>query len=183
VAISRQYDANVYYARAKCLGASVLAGAHQKPFQGNLPYDYIVWIDSDMVWSPQQIEKLISNGVDICSGLYLMENGQQMPVVKEWDIEYFKEHGTFKFLTPSDLTNDDLIKVVYTGMGCMVVRQGVYESVSYPWFEPQTTTFGNVVDFASEDVSFCLKAQQQGFTIYVDPTVRCGHLKERILSI
>jgi GT2 family glycosyltransferase len=36
-----------------------------------------------------------------------------------------------------------------------------------------------VVDTVSEDISWCMKAQQAGFKIYMDAEVRVGHMKTR----
>ena len=41
----------VYYARNLCLGGDVRRGINQKPFDGKIDYDYLMWIDSDMVFS------------------------------------------------------------------------------------------------------------------------------------
>lgn len=185
IILSQRHNSNVYYVRAQCLGAGVLRGRHQKPFDGKIPYDYIMWIDSDQTFEPNQFFKLLSNKKDICGGLYLMDGGREFPVVKEWDTQYFEKEGTFKFLTPMDFPPDrSLMEVVYTGFGFLLVKYGVFESIEYPWFEPQMVTIGeNISDFASEDVSFCLKARKAGFKIHVDPTVIVGHEKSQILHI
>ena len=47
---SLSYDPVVYYARNRVLGGNNTAGKIQKPFQGTVAYDYMIWIDSDMVW-------------------------------------------------------------------------------------------------------------------------------------
>ena len=38
----------VNFARCKCLGANVLRGPKQIPWDGKLKYDYQLWIDSDI---------------------------------------------------------------------------------------------------------------------------------------
>jgi GT2 family glycosyltransferase len=35
-----------------------------------------------------------------------------------------------------------------------------------------------MVDFTTEDVAFCLRAREKGYTVYVDPQVRVGHEKK-----
>jgi GT2 family glycosyltransferase len=183
IILSQRYNSNVYYVRSQCLGANVLSGKNQKPFQGNVDYDYIMWIDSDQVFQPDQVFKLISHNKEITAGLYFMEGGKQYAAVKEWDEEYFKQHATFKFLEPMDiLPNQSLMEVAYSGMGFMLVKRGVYEKIDYPWFEPQIINIGNkIIDFASEDVSFCLKAKSNGIKIYIDPSVIVGHEKTTVL--
>ena len=55
-----RYTSNVYHVRNMCLGGDVTKGARQKPFQGNIDYDYIMWIDSDMVFKPEDFTALIN---------------------------------------------------------------------------------------------------------------------------
>ena len=111
-----------------------------------------------------------------------MEGGKQYAVVQDWNKEFFKKTGSFKFLEPSDLSPDGkLMEVVYSGFGFLLTKFGVFENIKYPWFEPQMTDFGDGIrDFASEDVSFCLKARQVGYKIYIDPSVIVGHEKMTI---
>ena len=72
-----------------------------------------------------------------------------------------------------------LMQVEYTGFGWMLVKKGVFESLKYPWFTPifERKIAKGVVDFCSEDVSFCKKVLKQGYKIYVDTTIVVGHEK------
>lgn len=188
--VSRQYDAVVSFSRTKCLGGNVLAGPAQKPFQGQVDYDYILWIDSDIVFSPNQLDQLLKHDKDIVSGLYMMKDQLNFAAVKKWDTEFFKQNGTFQFLTPQSVSEEllteqyrkeGLINVVYTGMGFMLVKKGVFESLEYPWFNPMEQKIGDLKDITSEDVAFCLRAKEKGYNIFVDPGVRVGHEKNYVI--
>ena len=48
IQISQDYSSMVNFARCKCLGANVLRGPKQLPWDGKLKYDYQLWIDSDL---------------------------------------------------------------------------------------------------------------------------------------
>jgi GT2 family glycosyltransferase len=105
-----------------------------------------------------------------------------LATVQNWDEEYFKKNGYFNFLTIPDINGkEDLIEVSYTGMGFMLVKKGVFESMEYPWFRPIEKQIGDAVDFTMEDVAFCLKAAEAGFKVFIDPTVRVGHEKKIVL--
>lgn len=176
--LSQHYTSNVYYVRSMCLGADVRRGEYQKPFNGKIDYDYIMWIDSDIIFTTENFEKLLSNNVDICGGVYLMDGGKQFAAVQNWNEEKFKENGTFDFLTPDDISKSPrLIEVAYSGFGFLLIKRGVFEKIKYPWFGPKYQTIGNCHDFASEDVSFCIKARESGFKIHIDPTVWVRHEK------
>ena len=49
IQISQDYSSMVNFARCKVLGANVLRGPKQIPWDGKLKYDYQLWIDSDIV--------------------------------------------------------------------------------------------------------------------------------------
>jgi hypothetical protein len=179
--LSRQQSSNIYIVRNKCLGANILRGVNQKPFQGEVTYDYIMWIDSDMVWRPEQIVQLVSHDKYIVSGVYSSDGGSFLCAVKDWNEEYCKKNGHFKFLDSSEFKDKkELIDVVYTGMGFMLVKKGVFESLEYPWFRPEQKTFGNISDVAMEDISFCLHIKEKGYQVLIDPQVRVGHEKKCI---
>lgn len=178
-AVSQATDSVVYYVRSKCLGGDVLRGEKQLPFNGKVPYTHTMWIDSDMVFAPEQFQKLLDHDLDIVAGAYKTADNKTFPIVKRWDEEYFKKHGTFQFMNEFDIKKSNkLMEVVYTGFGFMMIKYGVFEAVGYPWFRPVFHTIGQAKDFSSEDVSFCWIAREKGFKIFVDPTIRLGHEKK-----
>jgi len=187
--ISQQYSSVVHFARAKCLGGDVLKGPDQKPFQGGVDYDVMMWIDSDIVFKPEDFFSLLESPHDVTAGMYMMEDLQHFATVKEWDEDFFAKNGTFKFMKPEDLVRVDgvdsspYLPVAYTGMGWMMIRKGVVESIKYPWFYSDMQRInsadspGPLVDMNSEDVSFCRALQAAGHTIHVDTKMRVGHQK------
>ena len=181
--LSNKYSSMVSYARCLCLGADVRRGVNQAPYDGKINYDYIMWIDSDIVFSFEQIQKLISYDKDIVSGIYKTENGENFACVKDWDQNYYKKNGSFYFLQRKDVLNrHGLMEVDYNGMGFMLIKKGVFEKVKYPWFCQLKKQIGDLEDYCSEDVAFCHLAQEAGFKIYIDPEIVVGHEKMRILT-
>tara|TARA_R100001440_G_scaffold73209_1_gene97578 strand:+ start:26 stop:919 length:894 start_codon:yes stop_codon:yes gene_type:complete len=63
IQISQDYSSMVNFARCKCLGANVLRGPNQLPWDGKLKYDYQVWIDSDIVFNTEKFYQLILNAI------------------------------------------------------------------------------------------------------------------------
>ena len=66
-----EYAPNIYYIRGMLLGGNYSHGPSQHPWQGKKEYDYIMWIDSDIVFKPEHFFKLLEHDKDIVSGLYL----------------------------------------------------------------------------------------------------------------
>jgi hypothetical protein len=180
--ISQQYSSVVHFARARCLGGDVLKGPDQKPFQGQVEYDAMLWIDSDMVFKPEDFFNILESPHDVTAGIYMMEDLQHLAVVKDWDTEYFSKTGTFKFLSPPDLENEpQYVPVSYAGMGWMLIRKGVLEDLKYPWFWSPLQQVGELVDMSSEDVALCKAMAAAGHQVYIDKTLRVGHQKNMII--
>ena len=183
VMISQQYSSVVHFARAKCLGGDVLKGKDQKPFQGQMEYDILMWIDSDIVFKPEDLFALLESPHDVTAGVYMMEDLQSLATVKEWNKEYFEKKGTFKFLRPDDLIGaPQYMQVAYTGMGWMAIRKGVVEDLKYPWFHSDLEKVtDDIIDMNSEDVTFCKALWEAGHPIHIDTKIRVGHQKKMII--
>ena len=184
--MSQHYSPLLYYVRNMCLGGNNISGVDQKPFQGEVDYDYIMWIDSDIVFSPDQLFKLIDNDKDIASGLYMMQDNTNYATVETWDNDFFKKNGHFQFIDREILSTKKKPFVVdYTGFGWMLMKKGVFESLQYPWFQPIWKEYeidGKIIrDFTMEDVAFCHMIKEKGYDIWIDPTVVVGHEKMMVL--
>jgi hypothetical protein len=191
IIISQKYSSMVHFARTMCLGADMLRGVDQKPFDGKLDYDYILWIDSDMVFSYKDFEKLLESPNSITCGLYRMTNGTHFPIVKSLDNEYLAKNGSYHFLSVDDLVKykeekgDRYMEVEYAGMGWMLVKSGIIEQLKYPWFhhDPIEYKIDNktIREIVSEDVAFCMNLKEAGHKVFVDTDVLVGHEKPTIL--
>ena len=134
VVVTNEYSSYVTYSRMKTLGLDVLRGADQVPFGGTLNYDVWLTIDSDIIFTPEQVIELIEDTkkYPVVSGLYRMQDRVHFATVQEWDVEYFKKYGSFEFMR--DLPTDKYISVAYSGMGFFACRRGVIEKLKYPYF-------------------------------------------------
>jgi glycosyltransferase involved in cell wall biosynthesis len=182
VKISQRYSSMVNSARCLVAGADVMRGEHQKPFNG-MHYDYMMWIDSDMQFNPDLFFQLYNMDKDIASGWYAQPGAYDgnffTPVVEKMDNKYFISNGTFQFLRVKDFASKKNPFIAdYVGFGWILIKQGVFEKLSYPWFAPRKIRLSDTVaDMCSEDVAFCLDAREAGFDIWVHPKVRTGHEK------
>ena len=202
IQISQDYSSMVNFARCKVLGANVLRGPNQVPWDGKLTYDYQLWIDSDIVFDTQKFWQLCDLAVaadtvdaegntvkgeekGIVAGWYATEDGQTTSVAHWLEEEDFRKNG--------GVMNHETVEtmgkrkkpftVEYTGFGWVMIKNGVFEKLEYPWFAPKMQQFesGEVQDMCGEDVSFCLDAQDEGYEIWCDPRIRVGHEKTRII--
>ena len=194
IQISQDYSSMVNFARCKCLGANVLRGPNQVPWDGKLDYDYQLWIDSDIVFNSQKFWQLCDLAVpaegeerDITAGWYCTEDGQTSSVAHWLDEEDFRGNGgVMNHETLETMANRQKpFTVDYTGFGWVMIKNGVFENdkMAYPWFAPKMQVFesGEVQDMCGEDVSFCLDAKEAGYEIWCDPRIRVGHEKTRVI--
>jgi hypothetical protein len=189
ITMINEYSSFVSFSRMKTLGLDVLRGATQVPFGGQLDYDVWLTIDSDIVFTPNQVIELIED-VDkhpVVSGLYRMTDLKHYAAVKEWDMEYFKKHGTFQFLKVDELdTSEKYMKVAYNGMGFFACRKGIIENLKYPYFsypliEIETEDGKLLRDMCSEDVAFCKNLKDAGYHVIVNTSLRVGHEKTLVI--
>lgn len=181
-AYSMGYDPVVYYARNRILGGQNTSGKVQKPWQGTQQYDRMIWIDSDMVWRPQDVLSLLEHDKPIIAGTYMMADNTHFPIVENLDFSHLANHGVFRFMDAQDMRGKTApFRVSYTGFGFMAIKPGVMESMEYPWFRPRWVSNESFHDFCAEDVGFCWTAQELGHEIWIDPSIRVGHEKSIVL--
>ena len=192
IQISQDYSSMVNFARCKVLGANVLRGPKQVPWDGKLEYDYQLWIDSDIVFDTNKFWQLCDLAIsedgterEITAGWYATEDGQTTSVAHWLEEDDFRKNGgVMNHETVESMSKRKKpFTVDYTGFGWVLIKKGVFENLEYPWFAPKMQVFesGNVQDMCGEDVSFCLDAKDEGFEIWCDPRIRVGHEKTRII--
>jgi hypothetical protein len=189
VTLINEYSSFVPFSRMKTLGLNVMLGAAQIPFNGELDYDVWLTIDSDIFFIPDQVIELIedTDKHPVVSGLYRMTDLKHYAAVKEWDMDFFKKHGTFEFIKVGELDETEkYMKVAYNGMGFFACRKGVIENLKYPYFSypliEMETEDGKVLrDMCSEDVAFCKNLKDAGYEVVVNTTLRVGHEKTLVI--
>jgi hypothetical protein len=139
------------------------------PLLGEITYDKIIWIDSDMEWTPEQFLKLYESKEDIISGLYLSFERKPM-------FSHSNQENTIDLIK-----SEKIFEITHCGFGFVSIKQGVMESIPRPWFSTEYAAYTkdekNYRIPYGEDYSFCVKARKQGYKIFLDPTVRLTHHK------
>jgi hypothetical protein len=135
---------------------------------------HLLWIDDDHVFPADTATRLLAHDKDIVGCLHRI----RMPpyhivgVLEPADIDLFSAGGLHRALS--------------LGSGLLMVKRHVYETMAGPWYlEVRDASLAgtdridpdNVDGDISEDVYFCLAAQQAGFEIWcdLDLTYEVGH--------
>lgn len=132
--------------------------------------DYTMWFDSDMIFEPDTMIKLLEHDAPIVSGAYfrrsppyhLVAFDKCDPTKHEW----------------SDLPlPTETVPCGGVGFGCVLVRTDVLLDVAAKfntWFEP--------IGGLGEDLAFCWRARECGYDVLLDPKVSCGHVGHIVVN-
>ena len=143
----------------------------------------LIWIDSDIVYTIEQLETLINNEHKFCAGWYRSNETKQV-MAGYWDLKFFEKNYRMPFLSADWLylkeKNNPLepIEVDFTGFGFVKTHRSIFEKMKYPYFTLNTQEIGGYRDLSSEDVSFCQNCiRDTQIKPVIIPKLHVGHLK------
>lgn len=187
-------DESPWFVRNLCLGGNVLRGKEQKPFNGQVEYDYLFFINHDIVFSVNDILALIADLKDsdrrVVGGVVPI-SGEEYDIIDKghWSFQEYIQMGRFRPFTRGDLVlkQDAVFEVDHVSAGFVCMRQGVIEELEYPWFKPLYFEFsvdvedgsGNtskrdIRDYCSDDIGFSRSLAEKGISMWVNPLVTVG---------
>lgn len=175
-AYSIEYSSHVGVSREMTLNGSGEMNLQMNvPFNDQITYDKILWIDSDITFTPEDVIKAYESEFDIVTGAYMLANGQVMA---------YRETMGMPCLYDEVKDATEPIQLKGAGMGFMCVKQGVFESFERPWFQTMEVMKDMndgrgalPLQIAGEDLSFCERAIRNGYEIWLDPTIKLIHNK------
>jgi len=130
--------------------------------------DYLLFLDSDMIFPSNLVERLLDLKADIATGLAFKKWYPHQPTI-------YKLEGR-DFVSILNYPQNKVIKIDGCGMACVLIKRKVFEKIPEPWFEfKPIRRFGRKM-ILSEDLVFCKKAKKVGFTIKCDTSLVCGHV-------
>lgn len=131
---------------------------------------HLFFVDSDMIFPYEVIPKLLAHKKDIIGLEY---NRRKFPI-----------EGTS--LPLEERKENEIYRAKYVGTGAMLIDLKIFEKEwidprtgkKTPWFSFGRDSQGSLV--LGEDAWFCYTAQDNGFEVWVDPTIKAGHIGEYI---
>ena len=144
-------------------------------------YDWIFWIDSDMVFKPDTLQKLIETaeqGYDYVTALTFSRRMPTSPTIcKElhWERKENGEidHGCTFY---KDYPKDSVFPIAAAGCACLLMKTELCEKVIQNF---GCAPFDNL-PCVGEDYSFCWRLTQLGVEMVCDSRVKVGHVGEMI---
>lgn len=144
-------------------------------------FDEIFWIDSDVAFEPDAVNRLRAHELPLVSGIYPKKGQRSLAsrLLSETKEVQFGAGG-------------GLIEILYAATGFLHTRREVYETIqrqcelptcneqwgkpSVPYFMPMVIETDRGPWYLGDDFSFSHRARQAGYKIYADTTVRLGHI-------
>ena len=158
--------------------------------------DLLMFLDSDIVWEPMDILKLILADREFCGGVYprkvinwtgvaeAARAGKDHP--EDWSCSYL-----FKTATNNGEADDDgMLEVTHAATGFLLLKRSVFERLM-----PFVPVYEDVVEgekihshdffrvgvgengkYTSEDYWFCNEWRKVGGRIWINPFIRLGHI-------
>lgn len=129
-------------------------------------YDWLLMLDDDMLPPPDLFERLARHDLEIVGGLYWQRQGAQLPVVMRVPAGGLRP----EFLTDEalEITRPGLYCVDVIGGGCVLLKTRLLRSLNQPVFWPDV--------HLGTDIGLCLRLRQLDIPVYIDTSVRLGHL-------
>lgn len=147
---------------------------------GKFTYDWILWVDSDISWKPEDIETILSADKDICAGMMAVGRDGRIGAMR------LNTSGHPVSLNAVDfLVEGEPVPVDGVSFGFLAVRAGVFEKMSRPWFKIRDTWIegASYPVMFGEDYSWCMGAKEAGFEVWLHPLVRVEHHKAVVFTV
>ena len=145
----------------------------------NGKYDYLVFVDSDILMEPDTILRLVKDiedsGADLVTGIYFKRRLPTSPVIyKSIDWSEDAVLGAQEFVEAYEdwPREGGLFEIEGCGMGCCVMRVEMLPEVVAAFRMGPFTPMPRL----SEDLSFCWRLKKLGKRMLCDPGILVGHV-------
>ena len=151
--------------------------------------DVLLFVDDDIVFDPADAVKLTSACTTerpVIGAPYLVRSGRHL------------SSRLFEGQEIECKDNAELVEVQHVATGFMAIHRSVLEKMKdtltlcypqeealmmWPFFHPMIWDNKNAPEYLSEDWSFCERSRQLGFSVWLDPSIRLGHIGKHIYQM
>jgi len=147
-------------------------------FLEHTEFKNILWIDGDIIFTIDDVQKLENSGHDIVGGTYPFKGYPQMTFVptNKDKVKFGKEGPQyvevealatgFLFITRKTIVD------IIDKLGIPLCNTS-FDNPSYPLFTPDVLSGDTYV---GEDFGFCAKAKKCGYKLHLDTTIHLKHV-------
>jgi GT2 family glycosyltransferase len=134
--------------------------------------DYLFWVDDDMAFNNDIVEKLLSHKKDFVCALMFSKNPPFIPTIKKC-----QEGNVLSFNNYVDYPKNSFVEIAGCGFAATLVHRRIFEDLvlstdnGTEWFEERKLGIGE-----SEDINFCIRARKKGHKIWCDTSAKTRHI-------
>lgn len=149
---------------------TALAREHLAKYAVEGGFQYLFMVDDDMICPSDLFELLVKHQKDIIAPLAFTRNPPHKPVIYNLEKGYDEVRNEDYYINYPVVTypKEQLVECDAVGFGSVLIKTSVLNSMKKPWF---MSTSG-----AGEDIHFCHKARECGFKVFMDTSIKLGHL-------
>ena len=139
-------------------------------------FDYLFFIDSDMIFPADTLTKLMALNTDIATAVCYARKGKHEPCVYNRVVKrsLFHDSEANHFFT----IPEDAFRIAGCGMAVCLIKTEVLKKLVKKYKGTPFEPFGNM----GEDLAFCYRARKLGFEIKADASIDIGHIGETVIT-
>lgn len=120
--------------------------------------DWVLWLDSDMIFPMSTLTRLLSHNKDIVGCNYMKRSLPLKPTA-------YLDTTDWNSYLPLD-TDGDIVEVEAMGMGCVLMKMETFLSLEKPYFK--FTYDKDTDDYLGEDFNLFKDLNLNGYKVFVD---------------
>ena len=131
--------------------------------------DYLFWVDDDMAFNNDIVEKLLSHKKDFVCAIMFSKTPPFVPTIKK-----IQDGNVLSFNNYVDYPKNSFVEIAGCGMAATLIHRRLFEDLKLEndeWFAERQ--FGIM---ESEDINFCIRARQKGHKLWCDTSAKTRHI-------
>jgi GT2 family glycosyltransferase len=150
------------------------------------PQQWLFMADTDMVFTPGHVEALAAAADPVerpvvCAAVAIMNNEGTAAVPNLYTAVRDEAGAVARFEQWPEVPAGGVARVDGCGAGFIMIHRSVLEKMAPgEWFREGVTASGGI---RGEDLAFCVRAMDAGFSIWAACAVRPGHMKTACITV
>ena len=134
---------------------------------------HLFFTEMDMILPRDAIVKLLEMDVDIATGVYFLRGGDGQPCLYKKILT--TRDNPWVHTPVSIFPTQEPFRVDCPGLGCVLFKRKVFETLKYPWFDLAEGKYGS-------DMYFYTNAKTAGLEVWANPKVMCGQIDYTVVE-
>lgn len=138
-------------------------------------YSHLMMIDDDMIFPPDTLKRMISHDKDFVGVLANSRTLPPMSMVTQFNQEEIPIED--RLLGRQEFPKE-LFKCKAVGGAVLLIKSDVFNKIGKPWFSNEVAENG--LNKLGEDYWFCREVERAGIDMWIDPTIKIGHIGQYV---